>query len=77
MANKEKKIERSCETCAFHESRFAPPPSIERLNICRRNPPTPVMIQTPQGAGQMSVFPMVTAESWCYQWTPDASKLHA
>lgn len=67
----ESEIKRDCMTCKFRDTIYAPPPSIERLNICRRFPPVPIIMQTPQGIAATASFPAVGPGTWCHEWTAD------
>lgn len=66
----DEKIERKCESCKFSVSEMQPPPSIERMTVCKRFPPTAVLIYGKNGGqGLTAVFPPVAPASWCHEWT--------
>lgn len=73
----EKEIKRDCMTCKYRDTIFAPPPSIERMNLCRRFPPVTTVMPGPQGFAVGSSFPAVGPDVWCHEWTaePAANKL--
>lgn len=59
----------SCANCAKCEQQQLPPPNIGKALICRALPPTPMLMPGPNGqAGLVSVFPIVGADNWCYQF---------
>lgn len=46
----------------------------ERLDqyMCKANPPQVVLVPTPDGGiGMQSVFPVVSADTWCGKWVPE------
>lgn len=73
----EREIKRDCMTCKYRDTLYAPPPSIEKLSICRRFPPATTVMPTPQGVAVGSSFPTVAQGAWCYEWTAEqaANKL--
>ena len=71
---------RDCSSCAFHDvmQKTTPdgqPMIGEEQMICRRLPPTVVVIQapTPQGmaVNLMPTFPPVGNGQWCYSFVPE------
>lgn len=68
----EKEITRACATCRYCETKFAPPPSIERVRVCKRFPPVPVPMPG-QGGGIsfMAFWPAVGEADWCHEWTAE------
>lgn len=56
---------RNCENCAFaSEVRDQSNPLLKH-KICRRMPPTPVLVPGPQGFNLMPLFPPVNASTLC------------
>lgn len=59
------KTKDTCSSCRFAEA--------DQHNIgayqCRRRAPVAVPIQTPQGVGGMSMFPVVKSDGWCGEFT--------
>ena len=49
-----------CERCKWHAA-VAGAPHVE----CRRNPPSPHLLQTNRGMQTMCVFPIVAPDAWC------------
>jgi hypothetical protein len=64
-------IERSCVTCKFVLEQREPPPSIQKVLVCRRSPPVAILLPTGPGQYQsVTTFPVVGEALWCYQWQP-------
>lgn len=63
-----KNLER-CEACK-HVSFSRPANSIQSQLICRRLPPVPVVVMTPNGPGMSSVQPVVTPDTYCAEFFP-------
>lgn len=65
------KINRDCAICRYKIDQQMPPPEIRRVMVCRRFPPTTVMVPMSGGHNQASAFPIVGEGLWCYEWAPD------
>lgn len=59
----------SCANCVKCEVQQLPPPNLGKAMICRALPPIPMVMPGRGGqAAMMSMFPVVTPETWCYQF---------
>jgi hypothetical protein len=63
-------MQRACKNCKFAEKGEADPNNIgaPRPMICRRFPPTPIAVPSPQGVGISTQLPVVTERFWCYEF---------
>lgn len=63
-------MERKCLQCHYAAKAPTNPLAIAISSwYCLRHPPSTQMIQTPQGAGVVSIYPQINAESIsCAEW---------
>jgi hypothetical protein len=59
---------RACARCQFRDVIQQPPPSIEKMKICRLHPRQLTQLPNPQGVMQLQGFPAVADDDWCYQF---------
>ena len=52
----------NCQTCRFRQEIQLPPPNLNKLVVCKKDPPQVVM--TAMGTG--TTFPPIT--DWCYSY---------
>jgi hypothetical protein len=68
-------IVRQCGTCRFYEADPVDPRTLQSVKRCRRFPPSVTTLPAPQGLMQVSAWPNPHAEAWCYEWSPQPSKI--
>lgn len=58
-----------CNKCVYAVESVTPSVSLERVTQCRINPPTPLVLLTPNGPMVMTAFPSVSmcGETGCAQ----------
>ena len=74
----EEKIAMKCGNCRYRIEEQLPPPHIQKVNFCKALPPTPMLVPAGNGgAQQISMWPMVALDSFCFQFEaadPDEKK---
>ena len=63
-------IDLACRECEHYFVGDVDPSTMKSQTICRRYPPVPLAIPTPQGIMMMAVFPSVAAENSCGDFEP-------
>lgn len=63
----------SCATCAYSALVQPEPNAIQRVRVCRRMPPAPLVIPTPGPDGRpvlqiTAQNPIVADQYFCYEW---------
>mgnify|MGYP001576478209 CR=1 FL=1 len=57
-----------CATCKFHHLEQLQGQILKQM-VCHRFPPTISLTTTPQGVQGMTLFPVVQAVMFCYEWS--------
>lgn len=58
-------IDFACRECEHYHTGEIDPSTMKSQTVCRRYPPVPLAIPTPQGIMMLAVFPSVDANGAC------------
>lgn len=61
----------TCKTCLYREELPIDPNNLQRMSVCKRFPPTPVLM--PSGPQQLQIvpmFPIVADDVHCFEYKP-------
>lgn len=64
---------RACSTCKFSVLQRIAPTDLTRVRVCRRMPPQLVPMQNEQGIGLAALFPVVSDDCWCHEYSPEGA----
>ena len=69
----------NCDGCAYSQDTPIDPNNLTaaRMLTCRRYPPVPVAMHTPQGVMIQTLYPMVTKANWCGEYLDTRSVTYA
>lgn len=58
---------KTCATCAFSIAAQDADGKINfQARVCRKNPPTPVVVPTPNGPGMRNLWPIMSTGDYCF-----------
>jgi hypothetical protein len=65
----------ACSRCLFHVEGDLDPNTLKRPIMCKKNPPSLVMLPTQNGMALAAMWPVMQPDAWCYSFAPDVSAL--
>jgi hypothetical protein len=67
----------TCKTCRYREELPIDPNNLQRMAICKRFPPTPVLMPAaPQQMQIVPMFPLAADDMHCFEHSPAEIKLN-